>query len=134
MIAFNELIKGSVLSDIPIQHQQNLDELLKRINVIRAAWGKPMLVTSGYRSLQDHLRIYSQRGITDRSRIPMASQHLSGEAVDISDPNKELQAWVLQNVALLEQVGLWCESFDSTVNWAHFQIRPPKSGNRFFKP
>lgn len=134
MIAFKELIKNTTLADIPIAHQHNLEELLKRINVIREAYGKPMTVTSGYRSLQDHLRIYSQKGITDRSKIPMASQHLSGCAVDISDPNKELQAWVLQNVALLEQVGLWCEAFEATPTWCHFQWKPPKSGNRFFKP
>ena len=134
MISFNELIKGSVISDIPIEHQHNLEELLKKINIIRAAYGKPMIVTSGYRSMADHLRIYSQKGITDRSKIPMASNHLYGRACDISDPNKQLQAWCKQNEALLASVGLWMEDFSATPTWCHFQILPPKSGKRFFMP
>lgn len=134
MITLKELIKNTLISDIPLEHQHNLEELLKRINVIRTVYGKPMTVTSGYRSLQDHLRIYSSKGITDRSKIPMASKHLYGQAVDIYDPNKELQAWVKQNVKVLEDIGLWCEDFGSTPNWCHFQIVPPRSGKRFFIP
>lgn len=134
MISFNELIKGSVISDIPLDHQHNLEELLKRVNQVRTAYAKPMIVTSGYRSMQDHLRIYSQKGITDRSKIPMKSKHLYGQAVDISDPNKELQKWCLANVKLLEQIGLWMEDFSATSNWVHFQTLPPGSGRRFFLP
>ena len=134
MISFNELIKGSVISDIPIEHQHNLEELLKKVNQVRAAYAKPMIVTSGYRSLQDHLRIYSAKGITDKSKIPMQSKHLYGQAVDIGDANGSLKAWVLQNTKLLEDVGLWCEDFAYTKTWVHFQILPPKSGKRFFIP
>lgn len=134
MIAFNELIKGTSLADIPIAHQQNLQDLLNKVNQVRTAWAKPMTVTSGYRSMQDHLRIYSQKGITDKSKIPMQSNHLYGKACDISDPKRELQAWCKANESLLASIGLWMEDFSATPTWVHFQIVPPKSGKRFFMP
>lgn len=43
---------------------------------------KPVIVTSGYRSMAHHLRIYAEKGITDKSKIPMGSYHLTGKAVD----------------------------------------------------
>lgn len=137
-ISFKEVIKNVSLSDIPHQHQVNIDELLKRVNIIRAAYGKPMNVSSGYRSLQDHLRIYSQKGITDQNKIPMASAHLSGQAIDIADPKGELQAWIKANPQIIEQADLYLEDFSATPTWVHLQIRPFKSykpgGTRFFKP
>ncbi len=64
----------------------------------------------------------------------MQSRHLYGYAVDISDPNKELQKWCLESISILETVGIWIESFDFTPTWVHFQIVPPVSGMRFFRP
>jgi len=133
-ISFKELIKNTSLADIPHAHQVSLEELLKRINIIREAYGKPMIVSSGYRSLQDHKRIYSEKGITDPNKIPMGSAHLSGQALDVADPKQELQSWILANIDILEKAGLYCEDFSASPNWVHFQCRPPKSGNRFFKP
>ncbi len=133
MITLKELLGKYTVADIPHSDQLHLEELLKRINMIRSAYGKPMTVTSCYRSQQDHLRIYRAKGVPD-NKIPMGSAHLSGCAVDISDPNKELQAWCLANVSELEKAELWCEDFSATSNWVHFQIYPPRSGKRFFLP
>lgn len=138
MISYRELIKGYLISDIPIAHQHSLEDLLIKINQIRVSWNKPMIVTSGYRSMQDHIRIYSQiasqRGIDfDPCKVPKGSQHLSGNAVDISDPEGSLHRWCKSNEALLVQVGLWCEEKDDQKR-VHFQGSPPKSGKRFFYP
>lgn len=135
-ISIRELLSDQV-SDIykldkPIQ--ANILELQKRLNVIRKEYGKPMRVTSGFRTLHHHLEIYAAKGILDKSKIPMQSRHLFGYAADISDINKDLQKWCLNNVPLLEKVGLWCEDFSATRSWIHFQIVPPPSGKRFFKP
>lgn len=129
-----ELIKDTPISDISLEIQHNLEEVLLRINKIRTAYNKPMTVTSGYRTMQDHIRIYNAKGIMDLKKIPMQSRHLYGKAVDISDPNKDLQKWCLANIKMLEDVGLWLEDFSATPNWVHFQIEPPKSGKRMFKP
>jgi uncharacterized protein YcbK (DUF882 family) len=138
MLTFKELIRDMQLSDIPHPHQLNLEVLLTRMNKIRTAWNKPMIVTSGYRSMHDHLRIYSQiatkRGqVFDPSKVPMQSNHLKGAAVDISDPDGKLYDWCQANKNILEEVGLWCEEKDDQAR-VHFQIFPPKSGKRFFKP
>lgn len=111
----------------------NLAILLERVNKIRSEWGKPMIVDSGLRSMEDHLRIYREKGITDPSKIPMKSKHLIGAAVDISDPNLEITDWLKENNSQrLIDAELWCE--DGNKNWVHFQIYPPASGNRWFKP
>jgi uncharacterized protein YcbK (DUF882 family) len=134
MIAFNELLHGHLLSDVPLTHQHNLEELLKRINMVRDAWDQPMIVTSGYRSLAEHENIYRKMGISS-DKVPMGSKHLTGQAVDISDPDGQLQHWLRNDpkgITIIEQAGLWCE--DGTTNWVHFQWVPPGSGNRWFKP
>lgn len=132
MISFKEMIKGMVISDVPIAHQQNIQELLNRLNVLREAWGKPMKVTSGYRTTQDQLRIYRGKGVSD-DRIPFGSQHLKGAACDIYDPDLSLTKWLKENKSeRLVEVDLYCES--GNLNWVHFQLYPPKSGNRWFLP
>lgn len=134
MITLNELNpKGFPTTP---EQDQNLNTLLARMNIIRAAWNKPMIATSGLRSLEDHKRIYmelaKQRGISN-IRIPMGSAHLKGAAVDISDPDGSLYEWCKQNVALLEKAEVWLEEKDDQKR-VHFQIFPPASGKRFFKP
>lgn len=135
MIYLHELIRQQD-KDIPIsaETEANLDELLIRLNKVRAAYGKPMIVTSGLRTIKHHLEIYAAKGITDRKKIPMKSNHLYGRAADISDTKHELQEWCVKNEALLEEIGLWMESFVFTKTWVHFQIVPPLSGRRWFMP
>lgn len=111
----------------------NLNTLLERMNKVRTAWNKPMTVTSGLRDLEDHKRIYKAKGVAE-AKIPLQSRHLYGKAVDIADPKGELWTWCKANEALLKDIGLWMEHGDSTKGWCHFQIEPPKSGKRFFKP
>lgn len=121
--------------NFPLTEEQknNLQILHERINKIRSAYGKPMIVTSGVRDVNDHIRIYREKGISD-DKIPMGSKHLKGQAVDIADSKKELADWCKNNQNLLEEFELWLEDLDSTVGWVHFQTVPPKSGKRFFKP
>lgn len=134
MITLKELLQNTPQDSLDPETAQNLQVLFDRINVIRKAYNKPMRVSSGLRSLAHHIEVYRKKGITDPSKIPMKSKHLFGQAVDISDPNKDLQKWVLANVKLLEDTQLWCEDFSATPNWVHFQTVPPKSGKRFFLP
>jgi uncharacterized protein YcbK (DUF882 family) len=134
MITINELLSNQASFDnLDKKVQDNLKELHKRINIVRLAYGKPMIVTSGLRTLKHHLEIYARKGIYP-PKVPMKSNHLSGRAVDFSDTNGKLKAWVKDNIKLMEEVGLWLEDFSATKTWCHFQINPPKSGNRFFLP
>lgn len=105
--------------------QDNLEVLIERLSLIREAYGKPMKVTSGLRSPEDQKRI--------NPKAPK-SAHLLGMAVDISDKDKELKTWLKDNLDVLETVDLYCESFDVTTTWVHFQTRKPRSGKRVFNP
>lgn len=107
----------------------NLADLLVKLNKIRTAWAKPMIVTSGLRSQaqQDGL-------IADGKSNAPHSKHLTGQAADIYDPNGDLKSWIMANISLIEEIGFWFEAFDSTPTWVHFQVLPPASGNRFFIP
>lgn len=107
------------------EQQLNIDVLLERMNKLRTAYGKPMIVTSGLRSREDQIRI--------NSHAPN-SNHTKGAAVDILDTDGTLKIWVLKNVERLEAIGLWCEDFRYTPNWVHFQIFAPPSQHRFFVP
>lgn len=131
-ISMNEILKGADLNKQPNATQINLNILLERINKVRALWAKPMTVTSGLRSWEDHTRIYKEKAIKegipyDESKVPKASKHLYGQAVDIFDPDKKLQEWCLLHEKELLEIGLWLESFTATPNWCHFQIIPYSS-------
>lgn len=139
MISMDELLNGKYqLEDQTEEIQNNLNILLERVNQIRTLWGQPMKVTSGLRTMEDHIRIYTQKAAAagvpfDMSKVPMGSRHLTGGAVDVYDPDLSLTAWLKQNDSqALVDAQLWCEQGNK--NWVHFQITPPNSGNRWFLP
>jgi hypothetical protein len=115
----------------------NLLDLLGKISKVRQLWGKPMIVTSGLRSMEDHKRIYKLKGIPE-DKIPMGSKHLYGQAVDISDPKGELAKWCHEHEKELKEIGVWIEATESTPTWVHFQTikyGSYKDGKSiFFKP
>lgn len=137
MITLKELLGDADKKSIPENHLKNLNNLLAKANELRAAYGKPLRVTSGYRSLEKHLAIYAAKGITDQKKIPMQSRHLSGLAVDlvpVKEPVSDLHKFVKNNIALMQEIELWFEDFKHTATWLHCQIVPPKSGKLFFIP
>lgn len=62
------------------------------------------------------------------------SKHKKGLAVDVYDPEGELDEWCTKNVKILEELGLYLESSKYTPTWCHIQCEPPGSGRRFFIP
>jgi len=135
VISIEELLSNQCnFDELAPELQSNLMELHRRINIVRVAWNRPMIVNSGYRSMEHHLDIYKRKGITDLRKIPLKSRHLFCQAVDISDSKRELQKWCKDNESLLVEVGLWCESFVFTKTWVHMQTVAPISGRRWFMP
>lgn len=138
MISLKELYTKYKPEQIPDEHKANLLILLDRVNIIRAAFKKPMYVTSCYRSKEDQIRIYKEKGVTDLTKIPMSSKHMSGAAVDFEDPVGTLKQFITKNKALLEKANLWAEDFRYTPTWVHLQCEPFKSykagKTRFFVP
>jgi uncharacterized protein YcbK (DUF882 family) len=134
MITIKELLSNQAkFEDLDKDVQANLNELFLKVNIVRKEYGKPMIVTSGLRTKKHHLDIYARKGIYP-PKVPMKSNHLFGRAVDFADGDGKLKKWILENIKLMEEIGLYMEDFNATKTWVHFQINPPKSGNRFFKP
>ena len=133
MITYKALLSGNVLSDVPLGHQLSLDKLLQCLVKLEEAYEEPLpAVTSGYRTMQHHLEIYSRKGITDPSKVPMQSKHLYGKATDLADPTGVFYNYCFANQDVLAECGLWLEA--DTKGWVHLQCEAPASGKRVFHP
>lgn len=64
------------------------------------------------------------------------SKHMTGQAVDLYDPDGDLDDWCLSvaGLAELERIGLWLEHPAATKGWCHLQTVPPRSKRRVFYP
>lgn len=112
----------------------NLDKLIAALNPIRAAWNKPLVISSGYRPSSINSSVGGAK----------ASAHMMCQAVDIVDKDGKLAEWLLQNLTLLEKHGIFMEDPRYTITlsrdntrfsgWVHLDIRGPKSGKRVFIP
>ena len=107
MITLDEILKGQ---SYPLEYHENLMDLLKKINLVRDRYDKPMIVTSGYRSRAHELKM-GRSGQSD---------HCKCKAIDIYDPKKELAKWVHENQDFIASIPLWIEHTDYTSNWVHF--------------
>lgn len=132
------------LSMLPRDHRVNLEALVAALNPIEEFWiqqgNEPWRVTSGYRFMSDHVRIYKKKNEQRKKEkkkllaIPLGSQHLRGNAVDILDTNDHLKTFISTHLELFEEKNLYFEDFKYTKGYVHIQSVPPKSGVRFFKP
>ena len=102
----------------------NLAELMAAINYIRGRYGKPLMVSSGYRPGYYN----TQAGGAKKS------PHISCEAIDVLDSSGEFAKWCLENTHELAKAGLYMEDPEYTIGWVHLQTRKPRSGKRVFKP
>ena len=62
------------------------------------------------------------------------SRHITGQALDLADPDGALDDYLFQRQELLVECCLWMEHPLATKNWCHLQSAPPRSGNRVFIP
>lgn len=64
------------------------------------------------------------------------SKHMTGQAIDLYDPDGDLDDWLLTDDGqrVLTNLGMWMEHPSATKGWAHVQSVPPKSGRRVFFP
>lgn len=64
------------------------------------------------------------------------SKHMTGQAIDIYDPDGDLDDWLMtgEGQAALMALGLWMEHPSATKSWSHLQTIPPRSSKRVFYP
>lgn len=123
-ISVEEFLMGRAkLEDLSPELLGNTNTLVPRVNELLSHFGEYRACTSGYRSPKDQARINPKA---------THSAHLSCEAIDLQDKDGELKKFCVNNIKLLEEIGLWMEIGSSTPNWCHLQIRPTK--RRIFIP
>lgn len=123
MITMKELNPNGYPTDA--ETQANLEDLLSKLNQVRAAYGKPMFINSGLRSQADQARI--------NPNAPK-SKHLTGQAADIRDNDGSFWKWCMAEMHLMVQLGIYFEDKGATPTWVHMQSQPPRSGKRIFIP
>lgn len=111
--------------DFTKELSDNTDRLIKYINLFLVDYKGTLKVTSGFRPAQLNNSI---RGAANKSN------HLMCLAVDFEDMDLKLWKYVMENLALAKQLGIWFEDKAYTSSWVHMQIVPPNSGNRIFIP
>jgi len=103
----------------------NAVELLNRVNILLSEFGEDRKINSGWRPPEVNAKT---PGAAPRSK------HMLGLAVDLSDPEGDLDQWCMENQDALERAGLWLEHPAATKGWCHLQSTPPKSNKRVFYP
>jgi hypothetical protein len=129
---------------IPRQDLARLTLLKETLDPIEKVWmdlgHTSWVVTNGYRFMKEHVAIYNRINAQRKKEkkkllaIPLGSQHLKGNAVDIYDPRQDLKLFIAQYLHLFEEAGIYFEAFNYCPSWVHMQQVPPKSLNRFFQP
>ncbi len=120
--------------DLTAEIVRNATHLLRRVNNLLVLMhdiqiephpviGTP--IASGWRPPEINA---GTKGAAPRSR------HMSGHAVDLYDPDGEIDAWCMDHLDFLAEAGLWLEHPAMTKNWCHLQQVPPGSGRRVFYP
>jgi uncharacterized protein YcbK (DUF882 family) len=109
--------------------EKNLEVLFEKLIRVQELYGSDFVVTSGLRSEA------LQKSLIDQGKTKATkSKHLIGQAADIQDHDGKLARWVMLNLKVMEDLGLYMEAFASTRGWVHFQTVAPKSGKRVFFP
>lgn len=64
------------------------------------------------------------------------SKHMTGQAIDLYDPDGDLDEWLMtvDGQKTMVDLGLWHEHPSATKGWAHVQSIPPRSARRTFYP
>ena len=64
------------------------------------------------------------------------SKHMTGQAIDLYDPDGDLDAWLITDDGqrVMKDLGVWLEHPACTKTWSHVQSVPPRSGRRVFYP
>lgn len=111
---------------ITTQYAQNALTLVQRVNRFLTSFGEYRRILFGWKPEGTIIDIHPQM-----NRI---SKHSSMQAIDLCDPEGDLDQFVMDNQRLLESCALWAEHPAATKGWCHLQSIAPKSGRRIFYP
>ena len=112
-------------SDLTVEIVSNAAILIDRVHKLLKVFGEERDITSGWRPP-------AVNGNTPGAALK--SKHMTGQAVDLADPDGDLDDWCLEHQDMLELYGLFLEHPSATKGWCHLQSVPPKSQKRVFYP
>lgn len=107
------------------EKRSNAEEMVEKANELLQRFGETRKVNSGWRPAS-----INQATVGAAKK----SKHMECLAIDLEDKDGTLDEWCMENLEVLQEIGLWLEHPDSTDGWCHLQIIAPRSGNRVFKP
>ncbi len=129
MITTKDFYKGRDVThsaELTPDLKANAEKLMKTVNTLL------LEINFGDRTANSGWRPHSiQMEINPRAP---RSNHVTCNAVDVSDTNGKLCAFLQANQSYLIKHGLYMEDPKSTPTWCHLQQLPPRSGRRIFKP
>lgn len=111
---------------ITTEFAQNALTLIQRVNRFLTSFGEYRRILYGWKP---EAKVLQENPQTQRP-----SRHSSMQAVDLLDPEGDLDQFVMDNQRLLESCVLWAEHPATTKGWCHLQSVAPKSGRRIFYP
>lgn len=114
---------GSIVS-ISREPRENATALLTRVNRLLSHFGQYRRIVCGF--------VPSEEENARRANASVRSKHLQAQAVDLADPDGDLDQFCMDNQPLLERCCLWLEHPAMTKGHCHLQSVPPLTGRRVF--
>lgn len=112
--------------------QANARETVRRVNLLlEMATAEGVTLEASPRT--GSLVASGWRPIAINAATPNAaprSRHITCEAVDLYDPDGDLDEWCFDNLHRLAELDLYMEHPAATKGWCHLQIVPPRSQAR----
>ena len=117
------------------EYAEELTDEIRRNAEVTLAKVNELLERSGFKSIDSLNSGWRPRAVNEAtSNAATGSKHLTGQAADIPDSGHVLASWCVDNLDVMEEIGLWMEDPRYTPTWFHVQTVPPKSGRRVFIP
>ena len=130
MITWQSYFKGR-----DIQNRDELTDEIRRNAQVTVDRVTEMLARAGRSDINTVNSGWRPKGVNDATaNAAKGSKHLTAEACDLPDADRSLCQWAVDNLDVLEDIGLWMEDPRWTSTWLHVQTIPPKSGRRVFIP
>lgn len=106
-------------------YKANAAKTIELLNKFLAGFEGKLIISSGFRPAR-----------LNNSTIGAAakSNHITCLACDFQDLDLKLWKYVLENLDLAKELGIYFEDKRWTSSWVHFQIIAPKSGKRIYIP
>lgn len=117
------------------EYAEELTDDIRRNAAITLEKVNELLERSGFKSIDVLNSGWRPGAINEATRnAATGSKHLTGQAADIPDSGHVLAGWCVDNLDVMEEIGLWIEDPRYTPTWLHVQTVAPKSGRRIFIP